>query len=41
VSAGFLSLSGPRLRCTAAGLDVLNSLLVDFVPDEQPAGASS
>jgi oxygen-independent coproporphyrinogen-3 oxidase len=36
VSAGFLSLDGPRLRCTLAGLDVLNSVLVDFVPEESP-----
>jgi oxygen-independent coproporphyrinogen-3 oxidase len=36
VSAGFLSLDGSRLRCTPTGLDVLNTLLLDFVPDEAP-----
>src|SRR5262249_35186900 len=37
VAAGLLVLDGARLRCTPAGLDVLNSLLVDFVPDEARA----
>jgi oxygen-independent coproporphyrinogen-3 oxidase len=32
VAAGRLTLDGARLRATAAGLAVLNSVLVDFVP---------
>ena len=32
VAAGHLSLDGARLRCTPAGLRVLNTVLVDFVP---------
>jgi oxygen-independent coproporphyrinogen-3 oxidase len=33
VADGTLVLSGSRLRCTDRGLDVLNTLLLDFVPD--------
>ena len=33
-AAGLLARRGDRVRCTAAGLDVLNSILVDFVPDD-------
>ncbi len=40
VAAGRLELTGDRLRCTAAGLDVLQSILVDFVPDEAEAPTS-
>ncbi len=32
VAAGHLALDGARLRCTPAGLRVLNTVLVDFVP---------
>ena len=37
VRAGFLERRGDRLRCTSRGLEVLNRLLVDFVPDEETA----
>ena len=37
VAAGRLERTGGRLRCTPAGLDVLQTILVDFVPDEEPA----
>jgi oxygen-independent coproporphyrinogen III oxidase len=33
VAAGFLERTGDRLRCTPRGLDVLNTLLLDFLPD--------
>ena len=36
-AAGFLARRGDRVRCTPRGLHVLNSLLVDFVPDEEEA----
>jgi oxygen-independent coproporphyrinogen III oxidase len=38
--AGFLMRRGDRLVCTPRGLEVLNSILVDFVPDEEPAAAT-
>ncbi|MCC7137840.1 MAG: radical SAM family heme chaperone HemW [Planctomycetes bacterium] len=37
VVAGRLERDGDRLRCTPAGIDVLNAVLVDFVPDEDDA----
>jgi oxygen-independent coproporphyrinogen-3 oxidase len=37
VRAGRLELVGSRLRATASGLDVLNRVLLDFVPDEERA----
>jgi coproporphyrinogen III oxidase-like Fe-S oxidoreductase len=38
--AGFLVRRGDRLVCTPRGLEVLNRVLVDFVPDEEPAAAT-
>jgi oxygen-independent coproporphyrinogen-3 oxidase len=39
VEAGRLVLEGDRLRCTPTGLEVLNRVLLDFVPDEEPASS--
>jgi oxygen-independent coproporphyrinogen III oxidase len=36
-AAGFLVRRGDRLLCTPRGLEVLNRVLVDFVPEEEPS----
>ena len=39
VAAGLLERDGARLRCTPRGLDVLQRILLDFVPDPEPVPA--